>query len=336
MTQTLIELEDGSITHFTETEDGFATLDTDSYLRVWSRDGKARGKVKAGGGRMIRLQAITVGPDGALLTWTTKIAAYDPTTAKRIREWKGHGKHSEISGLALTQGGTRLVSGAHVSLASSANGVRVWDYAGGDALEVIPLPSPVRKHGCEVHALGRAPSSDVVFALAYSRQGPDEKIGGAYYLFRCEGGKAEQIAECLAPKPMGQDTETMLTVLAITDRYLVTSKTTQYPEPGAPLAPFAPSLEVRSHDGALVGAHALEPALPTVRAFRYEHVAVSPDGARVAVVVGDGIEIRALPSLELEVHIPITDAAVDRLAFARAGGLLAACGARIRALALPS
>lgn len=327
----ILQIERDTITHVAETSAGYATLDGESYLRTWSRDGKPLGKVKAGAGRMISLRSLLVGPDGAVLTGTTKIAAYDPVTAKRVREWPGHGKHAEVTGLALTQDGTRLVSGAKVALVSNANGVRIWDYAaGGKALEAVALTSKVRKPPCEVNALGRAPGSDTCFALAYSRMSPEDTVGGVPYLFRIDGTEAQRIAELSPPGERWGSHVTVLNTLAITDSYAVVSKGTQYPGPTPQDFRFAPSLEVFSHDGALVTVSALEPARPSERGYRYELISVSPDGTRLAVV-GDGIEMRSLPSLDVIERIPVP-ASVDALVFASDGSLLVAMGAQLHRL----
>jgi hypothetical protein len=297
---TLVPHTEGSITAFVRTRDGFATIADDQQLRTFDSSGALRAGKKAGSGGMIRIVALAARPDGAaVLTGTTKIAAYDAVTAKPGLQLKGHGSKTEVTSLVYLRDGRTLASAALVNLPTKANSVCLWS-DDGTLLHTVLLDSGRPKSPCQPQALVRAPSTDTLFAVGWAPASADDPaIAPARHLFRIDAGTlaVTRIATLTTPDPL-VDTQ-VLGIVATDDRVFLSLHTTRdVPSRDMRERTWITELRALDFDGRTVASDASEPQSIQSAVSPRRALAVSSDGALLAAAAG-GVELRASASLAL-------------------------------------
>lgn len=295
---TLVEQSASAIIAFTRTSVGFATIANDQQLRTFDASGKALATKRASSGGMLGLAACIARPDGgAVLSATTKITQYDAATAKPGLQYKGHGGKTEVTALAYLGDG-RLASAALVNIANTkANSVCIWAEDGA-LLHTIHLPSGRPKDPCQPQRMVRAGSTDTLIALGWAARAEPSVTPGTH-LFRIEPNTqtVTRIATLWAGDPL---VHTTVYGMAATDDRVILALHTTVDVPSGDMNERTWTTEIRILDleGNTVASD-VSPTQPIRSPLSIRRaVAVSSDGTLLAVA-GNGVELRALPSLEL-------------------------------------
>ncbi|MFZ5439181.1 MAG: hypothetical protein ACOZQL_04190 [Myxococcota bacterium] len=272
------------------TAHGFASIATDRKLRLHDRAGNVlhESKALAGGHKLTALAALDGGT--RVVLGTTKLSVHDAADGRRLEQLDGATKKGVFTDVVVLGDGA-IVSSARFEATSADNGLLVRR---AGAVERIVLPG-LQGQPCEVERLVRAPRTDTLFCIAYSRGGADEPH--ATLLFRVEpGGAVHRLAQLRGLLP-GQ------TQLAASDaRVFVTDA----PGDGAGHA-----VRAFSWDGAPLGelaAGSINPAL-----------AVSPDGRTLALAKGEALELLDAATLTARTTLELPFRIAARLAFDASG-----------------
>jgi hypothetical protein len=292
-----------SATNVCATASGYASIGTDRHLRLWDRRGAplAAQKVATGQVSLVALAAPATGP--WVVTGTKGLVLWDASTAKKLGARKGHGSKGRVADLVVLGDGITFVSAAQAELATEDNSVIFWELTGEAPVRKVLLRGDPSSSPCEVVRLVRAAGSDDLFALGYARRSRQEGSTDGCHVFHLAPGSdtAERILELHSYQSDHYQLAAAQGCVVVTDLDQATGE-----------------FEIRSHrwDGSV------QAALPPI-ADR-PSLAMSPDGARLAVGSSMGVAIYSAADLALITSCEADYAPRARMHFTPSGAELLA------------